>query len=185
MNLANSITISRLLLIPVFGVTMVMGASRIALGIFAVAAFTDFLDGWVARKWDQETDLGAFLDPLADKLLLHVTFFALIYTQQIPYWPWVVLVARDVVLLGGLLVLRIALKRLNRAALKPTLLGKMTTAFHLVSLALLLVAMNIQWADLIAIARWTIYGVALVTGTNAVQYVVMGCRWLKAGRMEI
>ena len=163
---------------------MAMGHSRLALGIFAVAALTDFLDGWVARRFDQETPLGAFLDPLADKLLLHATFFAATYRQDLPYWPWIVLIGRDLVLLTGLLILRIFLKKLNRAALKPTFLGKLTTALHMVSLALVLMAINIDWAVLMAMTLWTVYGVAVVTGANAVQYIVMGSRWLKAGAME-
>jgi len=84
MGLANWLTLLRILLIPVFVSLLVYRRPGAALIVFGTAAMTDLLDGWVARRWKDESTLGAFLDPMADKLLLTASFITLTYLKSRP-----------------------------------------------------------------------------------------------------
>ena len=98
MNAANAITIARILLIPVFVVLLVSDipyGSFLAIAVFSVAAFTDKLDGYVARSRGQITTLGQFLDPLADKLLISAALIALVGLGKLPAWVAMVIIARE------------------------------------------------------------------------------------------
>ncbi|MFH1131773.1 MAG: CDP-alcohol phosphatidyltransferase family protein, partial [Pseudomonadota bacterium] len=91
MNLPNTLTVIRLVLIPVFGVSLALSHVDIALWVFVVAGVTDYLDGLAARVLDQRTKLGALLDPAADKLLLHVAYVSASCGGVLPWWPWAIL----------------------------------------------------------------------------------------------
>src|SRR5712692_608218 len=105
MGLANWLTLLRILLIPVFVTLLVYRRPGVALLVFAVAAFTDLLDGWVARRHKDESTLGAFLDPTADKLLLTASFITLTYLKALPFWIAAVVISRDVILVVGALLI--------------------------------------------------------------------------------
>ena len=97
-NAANAITVARILLIPVFVVLLVSDipyGQYLAIAVFAVAAFTDKLDGYVARSRGQITTLGQFLDPLADKLLISAALIALVGLGKLPAWVAMVIIARE------------------------------------------------------------------------------------------
>lgn len=101
MNLPNKLTIFRVILVPVFMAILLLGWSKyLALAIFAAACLTDFLDGYIARKYKLVTDFGKFMDPLADKLL--VTSAMLIFVQwgQLPSWLVMVVIAREFAVSG-------------------------------------------------------------------------------------
>src|SRR3989338_8327236 len=102
MGLANWLTVLRIVLIPVFVSLMVYRKPGAGLLVFAVAASTDLLDGWVARR-SGPSRLGAFLDPMADKLLLTASFVTLTYLKILPFWIAAVVISRDVVPVGGAL----------------------------------------------------------------------------------
>lgn len=134
MNVPNCLTIVRILLIPLFVITLSYHQTGnnlirfLALAIFSLASLTDALDGLMARLKEERTKLGSYLDPLADKLLLNVSFVLLATTEslpcQLPAWIPIVVVSRDVILIiGGALIL------LTTGELKvvPSFLGKMTT----------------------------------------------------------
>ena len=105
MGLANWLTLLRILLIPVFVSLLVYRRPGPALIVFGLAALTDLLDGWAARHWKDESSLGAFLDPMADKLLLTSSFVTLTYLKVLPFWIAAVVISRDVILvLGALLI---------------------------------------------------------------------------------
>lgn len=134
MNIPNCLTIVRILLIPLFIITLGHhqagndGIRLLALAIFGLASLTDALDGLIARTRGERTKLGSYLDPLADKLLLNVSFVLLAITEslpcRLPAWMPVVVVSRDVILvIGGALIL-LTTGDLN---LRPSFLGKMTT----------------------------------------------------------
>lgn len=98
MNIANKITISRILLIPVFMIVLMLGfkySDLIASLIFAFAAVTDGVDGYVARKYNQITDFGKFIDPLADKLLVATALICLVSMGRIAAYMAVVIIARE------------------------------------------------------------------------------------------
>jgi CDP-diacylglycerol--glycerol-3-phosphate 3-phosphatidyltransferase len=98
LNAANAITVARIMLIPVFVVLLVVNipyGAYLAIAVFAVAAFTDKLDGYIARSRGQITALGQFLDPLADKLLISAALIALVALDKLPAWVAMVIIARE------------------------------------------------------------------------------------------
>ena len=124
MGLANWLTLLRILLIPVFVSLLVYRRPGPALIVFGVAALTDLLDGWAARHWKDESSLGAFLDPMADKLLLTASFVTLTYLKVLPFWIAAVVISRDVILvLGALLIYMLG----SRIRPRPTWAGKAAT----------------------------------------------------------
>lgn len=124
LTLANGLTALRLLLAPVFLVLYVQGARPRALAAFAAAAATDVLDGLVARALRQQTRLGAFLDPIADKFLAACALIALAATGRLPTWLPVLVVARDLALLLGAAILRTTH---HAVPVAPTRIGKYAT----------------------------------------------------------
>jgi len=123
-NLANALTALRLVLAPVFLVLYVGGDRLRALAAFAAAAATDLLDGLVARVLRQQTRLGAFLDPIADKLLAACALVALAATGRLPRWLPVLVVSRDLAQLAGAAVLRTTH---HPVPVAPTRIGKYAT----------------------------------------------------------
>src|SRR5207249_2310438 len=105
MGLANWLTVLRILLIPVFVSLLVYGKPGPALVVFVAAALTDLLDGYVARHHGLSSRLGAFLDPMADKLLLVSSFVTLTWLKALPFWIAAVVISRDLILMVGALVI--------------------------------------------------------------------------------
>jgi cardiolipin synthase len=104
MNLANTLTIFRLCLVPVVIVAIGQGEWRLAFVAFVAAGLTDAIDGWVARRFDQRTELGAYLDPLADKALLVSIYVTLAIQGLLPSWLAVLVVSRDVMIVGAVIL---------------------------------------------------------------------------------
>ncbi len=96
LNLPNALTLLRILMIPAFLIGIIYGQLFLALGLFILAGLTDLLDGYLARRLGQKTTLGAYLDPVADKLLLTVAFIALGAVGALPAWLAVIAVSKDV-----------------------------------------------------------------------------------------
>jgi cardiolipin synthase len=141
MNLPNSLTILRILLIPVFVGLLLHGQHRYALGVIIVAGITDGLDGTIARMANQRTKLGAYLDPLADKLLLTASFATLAMIHLVPLWVAILVVSRDLILLVGTLLAQLTDMRLD---ISPTVWGKTTTLLQLAYVILLLLFSSSQ-----------------------------------------
>jgi cardiolipin synthase (CMP-forming) len=134
-TLANQVTLLRMLLIPAFVLLVVYGYFGWALTAFVVAGVTDALDGLIARLAHQKTDLGAWLDPAADKLLLVSAFVVLTLpnlglVNRIPIWLTILVISRDV---GIVLTVAIVSLALGPRAFKPSQLGKFATAFFIVT----------------------------------------------------
>ena len=130
LTLANQLTILRIALIPAFVLLVVYGHLGGALIVFSVAGLTDALDGLIARRAGQRTSLGAWLDPMADKLLLVTTFIVLTLpaiplTNHLPLWLTVTVISRDVVIVGVVAIVNLAV---GPRTFRPSLLGKATTA---------------------------------------------------------
>src|SRR5207248_8273760 len=121
MNLPNSLTILRILLVPLFVGFLLYDRYDYSLGVLLLAGLTDGLDGTIARVANQRTKLGAILDPLADKLLLTSGFITLSALHLVPLWVVILVVSRDVILLAGALLSRFAESSVDMA---PTLIGK-------------------------------------------------------------
>ena len=131
-NLANGLTLLRLLLVPALAVQLLQGAHGMAAVLFAVSALTDALDGQVARRWHQGTRWGALADPVADKLTVLTVTGLLALQQAVPGWFALLVVARDGVIVGGALAYRWRFGALDMA---HTLLSKLNTALLFLLLA--------------------------------------------------
>jgi len=132
---ANQLTLLRLLLVPVFALCMLYGHAGWALITFFVAGATDALDGLIARWTGQMTTLGAWLDPMADKLLLLTMFVMLTlpglgFANRVPLWLTVLVISRDVAIVLTVAVVNLAV---TRRTFKPSLLGKIATATYIVT----------------------------------------------------
>jgi cardiolipin synthase len=171
MNLPNYITLFRVILIPFFINLMIYGYYREALLVFVVACITDALDGMIARLTKKKTQLGAFLDPMADKLLIVSAFVTLVLLGKLPVWLVIIIVSRDMILIMGSLIIYFTTHNLK---IEPSIIGKITTAmqFVTVTLALVLITYGTE-IGLMTILQWTTAGVTIASG---VQYVMRGMK---------
>src|SRR5580765_7929264 len=140
LNLPNFLTLLRILTIPVFLEFLSYHFYWEALVVFAIGGLTDFLDGFVARWMKQQTALGAYLDPVADKLLVITSFIMLGLIGGIPMWLAVVVVARDVLIVIGYVVIHFLVD--EPLKVRPTRLGKWSTTLQLLTLALALALLH-------------------------------------------
>ncbi len=104
MNIPNLLTVARFCLVPVVVYMIGQGQWTLAFAVFVIAGLTDAVDGFIARKFDQRTVLGAYLDPLADKALLVSIYVTLAVGGVIPSWLAILVVSRDVMILGAVMV---------------------------------------------------------------------------------
>src|SRR6266571_4791437 len=173
MGLANWLILLLILLIPVFVLLLVYRRPGAALIVFGMAAMTDLLDGWVARRWNDQSTLGAFLDPMADKLLLTASFVTLTYLKALPFWIAAVVISRDVILVVGAIVIQMVGARLYP---RPTWAGKAATFFQILAV---LVGLTARYVQLPPLARgsvmWLAAGFTVISG---LQYIVQGMRFL-------
>src|SRR4030042_939555 len=134
LTIANQLTMLRMALSPFLIMTLVGGHFGWALLVFAVAGLTDLFDGLIARSGGQKTDLGATLDPLADKVLLSSAFVALTWNSavqvKIPVWLTVFTLSRDVMTVGAALIINLIVER---RVFYPSLLGKVSTGLQIVT----------------------------------------------------
>ena len=138
MTLPNALTLLRILAIPFFAIALWYGHHWQAFIIFVLAGLTDLLDGFIARRFNQKSELGAILDPAADKLLMTTAFVLMSWRTQhavapIPVWVAILAISRDVLI--SLFAL-LAFGRLKNTKFRPTLLGKLTTGTELVAISL-------------------------------------------------
>jgi cardiolipin synthase len=163
---ANQLTLLRLLLVPVFAICLFYGMPGWALATFAVAGVTDALDGLIARRTGPTT-LGAWLDPMADKLLLTTMFVMLTVptvatVQRLPLWLTVLVISRDVAIIMTVAIVNLAVAR---RTFKPSLLGKTTTATYMVTGVVVLYANYRGEALLVAtILIWLSLALTLLSG---------------------
>ncbi len=128
MTLASKITVLRIMAIPFFVLALLEHHLAAAQAIFCLCVFSDALDGTIARIRGERTPLGAFLDPLADKLLLVVTYVAFSYLNWIPLWVFVAVVSRDLIIILGWIVVYILT---HNSKIEPRPLGKVTTVLQM------------------------------------------------------
>ena len=183
MTTANKITVGRILLIPFFVVEVLYYVRSgnevhrlLALLTFAVAAICDGVDGYIARRYHQRSELGAMLDPLADKLLLVSGIVVLSlqnepYLESIPLWLTGTIIGRDILLLVGLLVIQMTV---GKAKVRPRLLGKVATVLQMIVVLWVLLKWDEKW-----LPCWTL-GAGLSTGISGLLYVWDGTRQLSA-----
>jgi cardiolipin synthase len=177
LNLPNFLTLLRILTIPVFLEFLSYRFFWEALLVFAIGGFTDFLDGFVARWMNQQTPLGTYLDPVADKLLVITSFVMLGSMDAIPMWLVIVVIARDLLLVLGYGIIYFLVE--ERLQVKPTIIGKWSTTFQLLTLAIVLVTLD--QPKLLPAATLDVFVdvTAIVTVVSGCQYLYRGLVWLQ------
>jgi cardiolipin synthase len=166
MTLANLITTIRILLAPVFMIFVINDQYKWALVVFIICGISDGADGMVARLLNQKTKLGMYLDPLADKLLLVATFIALSVRGFLPAWLTVLVIARDVMILLGVLV--ISLNRME-FRMKPSFVSKINTCFQFATAIAVLSRNFLPLPPLFFLFLY--YATALFTITSGLHYL--------------
>lgn len=171
-TIPNLISVLRMGLVPLFIIAVLEGQSLRALILFLVAGLTDALDGFIARFANQQSLLGAYLDPIADKILLTAAYVALTvpglnHGVQIPVWITVLVIGRDVLLVVVALILYLAG---GIRKFPPTMLSKINTAIQVA--AVLVVLLSALSPHLESIATTLLYLVAVLTVSSGLDYVI-------------
>ena len=162
MNVPNFLTILRILSIPVFVIFLLYDHFFVALLIFIGAGITDGLDGWIARVFNQRTTIGSYLDPIADKLILTTSFIVLAVLGIIPSWLTVIVIARDVIILLGVLILQLTS---HKVEIKPIFMGKASTVMQLVTVAWALVTpFSMVMKSIFPAIIWVTAGLTALSG---------------------
>jgi CDP-diacylglycerol--glycerol-3-phosphate 3-phosphatidyltransferase len=170
MTKANIITIIRIIMVPLFLVillTEMHNKEFIAFAIFVIAAVTDALDGYVARKYNQVSDLGKFLDPMADKLLVSAALIALVYLQEVETWVAAIIILRE---------LFISFFRfyylVKNASFSASIPAKFKTTFQIIALAILIIYRKLPYADhLRRLGTVILYIAVILTVYSGAEYV--------------
>ena len=167
MNLPNKLTIFRVILIPFFLVLLLFDITAydkwIALAIFIVASLTDFLDGYIARKYNLVTNFGKFMDPLADKLLVCSAMICLVELARIPAWVVIVIIAREFIISGFRLVASD-----NGVVIAASYWGKFKTTFQIVMICLMIADLE----PLILITQIVMWVALALTVISLVDYLI-------------
>jgi CDP-diacylglycerol--glycerol-3-phosphate 3-phosphatidyltransferase len=186
MTTANKVTILRILLLPFFvaGVLYYQNTGNeifrlSAILAFAIAAICDGVDGYIARHYNQKSELGAMLDPLADKLLLVSSVILLSLNKPhlgtFPAWLTVTVIGRDLLLLIGLVVIQMTV---GKVKVRPRILGKIATVLQIACVAWILM----KWDELLG-ERWFLIiaiGAAVCTAGSGLLYVLDGMKQLSS-----
>ena len=173
-NIPNILTVGRILLTPLFVIFLIRDLFGPALVVFTMAAVSDGLDGLIARVFNQRTILGAYLDPIADKLLLSSAFISLAVLEIIPAWLTVVVISRDVIIFMGIAVLTLTSKTF---AMKPSLVSKCTTLVQLTTVFAVLIKPDISCYGYVESGLfWAAAGLTILSGLH---YIYVGLNILQ------
>jgi cardiolipin synthase len=176
--LPNLITLARILAVPVIVYVMLFGYYTAALWIFVAAAVTDALDGAIAKQFSVESEVGAFLDPLADKALLLGVYGLLGYTGHIATWLVILVVFRDFLIIAGAIMFHTITHSLK---MEPLLVSKVNTLTQILLASLVLVELGLEF-DLAGVVDLLVYVVAATTFISGAAYVT---KWgILAATME-
>ncbi|MGE0130657.1 MAG: CDP-alcohol phosphatidyltransferase family protein [Blastocatellales bacterium] len=174
LTVANLLTVFRLILIPVFVTVLYYQRFTWALGIFFVAAVTDGLDGLAARSFNQKTQLGAILDPMADKLLL-VTAFVILslprftLTDPIPFWLTAAAISRDVIIVLAAAVINMTT---GFSKFRPSAPGKLNTFVQIVMIVFFLTANAFDLlAEYLPIGYYATLGLTVFSGLHYIAHI--------------
>lgn len=180
-NLPNLLTLFRIVLIPVLGLAFLLSApysNYLALGIFMVAGFTDWLDGYLARRLGQTSAFGAFLDPVADKLIVAVSLVALLTFHPAPYFavPVAVIIGREI----AVSALREWMAAIGqRASVAVSMLGKVKTTAQMAAIGILLFGGDLAGLPLQAFGIVLLYVAAVLTLHSGLLYLHAAWRALR------
>lgn len=172
MTIPNIITLLRFLLVPLVVFSLLNGEWAWAFGGFAAAAVSDGLDGFIARNFNQRSELGAYLDPIADKVLLVSVFVVLGYMGHLPLWLVIAAVSRDALIIGGVVLSTVMS---NPVPMKPIIVSKANTAIQLVLASLVLASLALGFS-LGILFDGLVYLCGLLTVASGAAYLVS---WIK------
>lgn len=173
MNLANKITISRIILAPFFITAIVYSRMDIALAFFIIAIISDGLDGFIARTRSQKTILGTILDPVADKVLLISAFICLALVKSLPpdlrlppYVP-IIIISRDAIIILGSIIIHVMK---GDVKIEPSIWGKVTTFFQMMTIVGILV--QFKYSEFVWVTA------TVFTIISGIDYMLKGSRIL-------
>jgi cardiolipin synthase len=172
----NLLTLLRLFIIPFLVIEILDGEYRAAFALFILAGLSDALDGLLARWLSQQTTLGLYLDPIADKLLLSTLFLVLTHVGLIPRYVTVLVFSRD---LGILLIATLLFATHTLRDFRPSIFGKLNTLVQIVALVLILAEHALPWVQLPTLHAGLIRAIAILAPLSAAQYA-----WIVIRRMS-
>ncbi len=168
-SIPNILTVIRILLTPLFVIFLLRNLFSFALLVFTIAAISDALDGLFARYFNQHTALGAYLDPIADKLLLTSAFVSLAILKIVPGWLTVIVISRDILILLGVAIF--AMTNIN-FEVKPSIASKCTTVAQLSTVFLALLHPKLPDLYMIQLSLyWLTAGLTIISGLH---YIYIG-----------
>ena len=189
-TLPNLLTVFRMVLIPVFVTLLFYQRFVLALAVFVLAGITDGLDGLFARRFDQRSQLGTVLDPIADKLMLTTAFVVLsmrsIYPQPlpshlpVPFWVTIAVISRDVFIVVGAAAINIMT---GFRGFRPSLLGKVNTNVQIIAIVAIIFATSVPYATgyYLPTVYLTVFALALLSGAH---YVFFASQLLNEDRRQ-
>ncbi len=166
-DIPNIISILRLVLVAPIVYLLLLEHYQFALLLIVVAGLSDALDGFLAKRYDWSSQLGSFLDPLADKVLLVSCFFVCVFIGLVPAWLFIMIALRDITIALGALLYHLTVEPFNG---EPPFSSKLNTAFQIIYLVMLIASQGvlsvpIDWIE------YAIYAVAVTTAISGLEYV--------------
>ena len=186
LTIPNLLTFLRMALIPVFASLLFYGYSKAALAVFVVAGITDGIDGYLARRFDQQSELGTIIDPIADKLLMTTAFIILtipnlfpsIRHLPVPFWVTAMVIGRDVLIItvaGAINVMT------GFRGFKPSWLGKLSTLVQVLAVSVVLLAPVTGYTFYLPTTYMIVVLVAIVSGLHYIFHVARLMKEEEAG----
>ena len=174
MNIPNVLSMLRIVLIPLFIILISYRHAGTALAVFILAAITDGLDGYIARRLKMKTMLGSYLDPIADKLLLVSGFVTCSLMGMLPRWLVILVVSRDVIITVGIMILRL---NAYQPEIRPSIVSKCNTVMQMVTLCMVLVVATgmtaSAFSQLLTVSCWL---TGMLTVLSGLHYINRGLR---------
>lgn len=182
---ANQLTLLRMLLIPAFVILVLYGQLGWALIVFVTAGITDGLDGLIARRSGQHTQLGAWLDPMADKLLLVTTFVVLTLpglglANRLPLWLTVLIISRDVIIVLTVTIVNLAI---GRRTFRPSIYGKTATATYILTAIFAMLFNYLGYHSVVVDV--SIYASLAITLISSLHYIRHAARIIEESRASV
>jgi cardiolipin synthase (CMP-forming) len=176
LSIPNLITLARILAVPVILWAITSGEMRIAFILFLVAGLSDLVDGFLAKRFGMATELGAYLDPLADKAMIVSIYVALGIVEAIPRWLVILVVSRDIMIVGAVILSWVVDKPVK---LKPLTISKLNTVVQIIFATVVLAALAFRW-EIPLVINALIGLVAALTLLSITFYVAEWVRHMNA-----
>jgi cardiolipin synthase (CMP-forming) len=176
LSIPNLVTLARILLVPVVVWAIAAGQMRAAFLLFMAAAISDAVDGFLAKRFGMKTELGAYLDPLADKVLIVSIYVTLGITGVIPLWIVILVVSRDIMIVGAIMLSWLVDRPVK---IKPHMVSKLNTAMQIVFACLVLASLGFGF-DAGALLTLVMWLVAVLTLLSVAFYVAAWVRHMSS-----